>query len=378
MKIYGKSSLYEFLGDRVVYRNLSPADPDLPSLEQLRLSLGIAQGVIPRKSEPVYAHVIAGLLRTAQAQDSPDQMIQQLVYIGDTRMLDGTAFQNICASGGWSGVAFIGSEDNNPPQSELLKITASQSMYLSNRWDALAAFDEFCEAHFPISTGTAVVIDLDKTALGARGRNSQVIDRARVQAVFDTVSVLLVDSDQAGSANFKQAYEVLNQPDYHSFTADNQDYLAYICLIIGSGLVELPQVIDQVRSGSLKNFHDFIIMVNQRVSDLPVGLQQVHRDINTAVEAGDPTPFKSFRRNEYLATVSHFGQLPDDAPLDEVLEEEIVITQEVRQMALSWRQRGALLFGLSDKPDEASIPTVELAKQGYRPLHRTETHVVGA
>jgi hypothetical protein len=36
-----------------------------------------------------------------------------------------------------------------------------------------------------------------------------------------------------------------------------------------------------------------------------------------------------------------------------------------------------LLFCLSDKPDEASIPTPELALQGYAPIHRTPTHGVG-
>jgi hypothetical protein len=46
-------------------------------------------------------------------------------------------------------------------------------------------------------------------------------------------------------------------------------------------------------------------------------------------------------------------------------------------MAGEWRRRGALLFGLSDKPDEASIPTPELASQGYRAIHRTATHVIG-
>jgi hypothetical protein len=54
-----------------------------------------------------------------------------------------------------------------------------------------------------------------------------------------------------------------------------------------------------------------------------------------------------------------------------------VITHEVRRMALEWRRRGALLFGLSDKPDEASCPTPELAEQGFVPIHQVEARVVG-
>jgi hypothetical protein len=63
--------------------------------------------------------------------------------------------------------------------------------------------------------------------------------------------------------------------------------------------------------------------------------------------------------------------------LGDILNQEIVITKEVQEKALEWRFKGALLFGLSDKPDEASVPSKELAMQGYLPIHRVETDVVG-
>jgi hypothetical protein len=72
------------------------------------------------------------------------------------------------------------------------------------------------------------------------------------------------------------------------------------------------------------------------------------------------------------------GHLSDSTPMAKLLAEEILITQEVRAQALEWRRRGALLFGLSDKPDEAAVPLPELAKQGYQPIHRVPTHVVGS
>jgi len=146
---------------------------------------------------------------------------------------------------------------------------------------------------------------------------------------------------------------------------------------LGSGLYNLEQVVDEVRRGRLVSFRQFIESVEERSGELPSALRAVHQGIYTNVQSGDPTPFKPFRRNEYLETVSRMGCLKDGAPVEHLLSEEIVITQEVRQMALDWRQRGALLFGLSDKPDEASLPTPELAAQGYLPIHRTQTHVVG-
>jgi hypothetical protein len=69
--------------------------------------------------------------------------------------------------------------------------------------------------------------------------------------------------------------------------------------------------------------------------------------------------------------------LDDDAPAEDLLANEIVVTQDVREMALAWRTQGALLIGLSDKPDEASIPPDESAVRGYQPIHRAETHAAG-
>ncbi len=103
---------------------------------------------------------------------------------------------------------------------------------------------------------TAVIVDLDKTALGARGRNDQVIDHARVEAVRRTVGDLLGDSFDP--AAFEEAYDLLNGPEFHPFTTDNQDYLAYICLMLGSGLLALEPLVEDVRSGQLTTFKQFI------------------------------------------------------------------------------------------------------------------------
>jgi hypothetical protein len=220
-----------------------------------------------------------------------------------------------------------------------------------------------------------VVVDLDKTALGARGRNAHVIDQARVQAVEDTVAKLL--GGDFNAAAFRKAYDTLNQVEFHTFTGDNQDYLAYICLILGTGLYDLGNVVADVNEGRLESFRQFISGVDERSTGLPDGLRSLHDGIYARVKAGDPTPFKTFRRNEYLATVGRMGFIDDGSPVESILANEIVITQEVRAQALEWGRRGALLFGLSDKPDEASVPTPELRSQGYQSIHCTETHVVG-
>ncbi len=376
MEFYGRAAVGEYLGDRIVYRNLSPVDERLPSLSVVQHELFLPAGNIPRKTQPEYAQVVVHLLHRARALDATGTPIGRLIFIGDTRMNDATAFANICRAGEWPGLAFIGSEDAQPANVERLSIEAGMGLYLSNRWSVLADFDRYCASQgLPIDEYAAVVIDLDKTAIGARGRNAHVIDQARVAAVRETVARLLgEDFDQE---SFIKAYNQLNQVEFHLFTADNQDYLAYICLILGSGLYDQEELVNRVRAGEVVSFRQFIDQVEGNTGELPSGLASIHSEIYANVRAGDPTPFKPFRRNEFLATVERMGFLEDDSPVEKMLAEEILLTQEVRQLAEQWQQRGALLFGLSDKPDEASLPTLALSQKGYRPIHQTITHAVG-
>ncbi len=371
-QVRGLTSLHEFLGDRVVYRNLVPADPGLPTLAQLRGPLGLDEGVIPRKAEPAYGGVVAEMLRSARALDRPGVTLRRLVYIGDTRMNDGTAFCNLCGAGGWPGWAFIGHDDlGSAPQ-----VDVEGPLYLANRWSALPDFLAFLrDQGIALDEETAVVIDVDKTAIGARGRNDRVIDAARTEGVRRTVAGLLGPGFDEEA--FRAAYDELNRPAYHAFTVDNQDYLAYTCLVLGAGLFLLEDLLRSVREGTLRGFPDFIARVEARRGELAgTGLRPIHDDVWGRVQAGDPTPFKAFRRNEYLTTIARFDDLPG-APADQVLAQRIVITQEVREAALQFRRRGALLFAVSDKPDEASLPTEAQAKTGMKPLHRLETLAVG-
>lgn len=375
MRKYGRSTVSEFLGDFVVYRNLDPVDSRLPSLSDSRKQIGISATGIPRKTSPEYARVIAYLLQAASQLREPEAQISRVIFIGDTRLNDGTAFQNICLAGNWPGMAFVASENVEPQQFEIDQRDAGTLIY-ANRWGAIKEFQAFCrEQEFEIDSQTVVLLDLDKTTLGARGRNDPVIDMVRLEAGFATVSGYLGDEFDPNA--FQTAYNLLNQPDYHPFTADNQDFLVYICLILGGGLVDLDELVVDVKSGRMVNFDQFIGYVNQNAERLPAKLGKLHQEVFARVSQGDPTPFKEFRYKEYETTAAHMGNLEETATVDELLAETITITQEVRQAALNWKEQGALLFGISDKPDEASVPTEVLKRQGCQPIHRIETDVVG-
>lgn len=376
LKVYGRASVHDFLADRMVYRNLVPYDKKLAALPEMEQIIGPPNGTIPRKSEPAYAQFMVQLLKQAlQCADSPVS-IDRLVLIGDTRLNDSNAFLNICWAGDWPGIAFIGSESKEPQQVEIVSHGHHRKVYFSNRWNLLSDFSEFClRQGMVIDEHTAVIIDLDKTAIGARGRNDHVIDHARVQAVRETISKLL--AEEFDDLSFQTAYSELNRVEFHDFTADNQDYLAYICLIIGSGMYSLVDILSDIRSRSITTFRQFIDRVNSQSKELTNELAEIHREIYANIEEGDPTPFKPFRRCEYLTTIARMGNVDESVGLPELLAHEILITQEVRELALRWQRKGALLFGMSDKPDEASIPTEALASQGYLPIHQTETLAVG-
>jgi len=368
---FGTACLSEYLGDNVVYRNLVPADKRLPALSDLWEDLGLGE-TIPRKAELDYGRVVAEMLRRARALSCPGVEIAELVYIGDTQLNDGTAFHNILTAGGWAGWCFIGRDTpRQPPET-----TIENALYVTNRWSALPAFLAFLEEQdFVLDERTALVIDIDKTAIGARGRNDQAINAARIEGVQRTVAGLL--GPQFDLAAFRAAYDELNQSPYYGLTADNQDYLAYICLMLGAGLYDLDTVVGAVESGEMAGFADFIGAVQARRDELgPSGLTVIHDDVWTCVQQGDPTPFKAFRYNEYLTTAARFGG-GEDVAAGDVLQETIVITQEVRQAALALRDAGVLIFGLSDKPDEASVPSETQVKEGMCALHQLETLAVG-
>ena len=189
MKYFGHTSVSEFLGDNIIYRNLVPVDTRLPSLDRLRESVGLAPGITPRKSTSEYAQVVSHILEAAKQLDTPGTPIERLIFIGDTLLNDSTAFKNICRAGNWPGLAFIGSEVDAPLQIELDEIGVGAVMH-ANRWAALDKFKSFCEQRdFPVDRNTVVLLDLDKTTLGARGRNDHVINQARVEAANQTVSM---------------------------------------------------------------------------------------------------------------------------------------------------------------------------------------------
>ncbi len=375
MKLYGRTSISEFLGDFIVYRNLVPVDPRLPALSEIAKRMGIPKGVIPRKYEKAYGQVIVELLSSARSLIGSNKEIRRLIYLGDTKMNDTTAFLNICAAGNFEGMAFIGDENSAPPKIEEAQ-EGNCIVCSANRWSLLAEFDRLCRSRgFIADEQTAVISDIDKTILGARGRNDAVIDRVRVDAVERVINEKMTGRFNHNA--FQTAYDTLKRSEYHVFTADNQDYLVYLCLAVGSGVTSLDSLTAKIKTGAVKSFQEFIFQVEKNVAALPADMRAIHNEVYEFVKAGDPTPFKTFRTNEFKLTVERMGHADDDMPVPELLQTEILLTEEVRDFILNRKLQGSIVFGLSDKPDEASLPTGDLAVRGFLPIHQIITHSVG-
>lgn len=369
MNLYSLSSLTD---DFVVYRNLEPFDPRVPGVGAAWREMGLAGPAVVRKRDPGYPQAAAWILRRFHELQAPGVAPRELLLIGDTLGNDGAAYQRLAHATGWAGSAFIGSEQlQHPPEAYW-----TEDIFVANRWQGLADWlGQLQGRGLSMGEETIVIVDIDKTALGARGRNHRPIDTSRLVAMGETVRQALgpeVDLD-----SFAAIYHELNQTAYHDLTGDNQDYLAYISIMAGAGIISMEELRQAHAAGDLNAFAAFMALMQDRRQDMPPALAALHQEVTDAYHIGDPTPFKGFRRNEYRATVAAMGNLPDDAPDSERMEREICLTREVWD-ACKWLQaRGALITSFSDKPDEACAPAPELVAEGYEPIHRTGTHLLG-
>lgn len=372
---FGRARLADFCENWVVYRNLEPLDKRLHGLRSAYIDMELRSDLIPRKQDAPYAKAATYFLKEIQRIRGVKTPVGELLFLGDTLFNDSQAFKNIRQFSRWQGSCFICTE--RVEQAPDLSADA-EDVYTANRWSLLSEWLRQLRIQgFHLDERTAVVIDIDKTALGAKGRNDKTIDRARLAGIFRTMESVL--GDAFNQPIFERDYVELNRSKYHQVTADNQDYLAYICMVLNTNLISLDEVKREMETNSLDSFEQFVRWVGSRMMINPAAggaLREVHETIDASVRNGDPTPFKRFRRQEFISTMENMGHMPDTASVSELLQEEITLTEEVFTAAQWLKQRGCILLCLSDKPDEASMPHSRVSPD-MLPLHQAETHRIG-
>ena len=363
--VTGAGTLGDLVGDLVAYRSLRPCDERLADFPIPPLP--------PRKSDPGYAPVVGGLLQQARQLDVPTARLRHLLVIGDNAASDGVAFENLCARFGWSGSAVIVDERFELAETGQQEIrSADRRQILLPRWAELREWAHSVAAS-DIDEGTVVLLDIDKTLLGARGRNDVVIDHARGRAMRRVVAEALEPDFDVEV--FEQARQIASAGELQRFTGDNQDYVAYITLVASAGILTAEELADLVRGGQIHDIGALVERVEAASGDQAAAARAVFDAIAGRIRAGDPTPFKRFRKLEYEETLACMGRA-GEMSIDTRLREELVLTGEVIDVARHWKAQGALLFALSDKPDEAALPDEALRQAGNRPLHHVRTHVV--
>ena len=297
-------TLSELTGDFVVYRNLQPFDPRVPGFQQAWREMGLPGPQLVRKQDPAYAQVAVWFLERFHALHAPGVAPSEVLLIGDTLGSDGGAFRMVASTTGWPGSAFIGTENSAKPAA----MTWDDGLCVANRWEGLGDWLRVLLARgLALDRRTIVIVDIDKTALGGRGRNDGPIDATRLIGMTETVRAALGPS--ADFEAFTAIYNELNLPAYKDLTADNQDYLAYICIMAGAGVLPLPEIQAGHAQGNRNDFALFITAIEARRVRLPASLRDLHLTVYTAFQAGDPTPFKDFRRGEYRCRREPHGQL---------------------------------------------------------------------
>jgi len=369
MKCTGTASIHQLLGDRLLFRDLRPVDPRLPGFDDLRTRFGLAPGPIPRKSDSVYARIVAEVLRAAAA-DRTSRPLRYLLLVGDTERNDVTLFENLRQMTGWEGRAFICREEPRP--SPPTTSDDRKGVLFASRWASLARFRrDVAHDGLGLDERTIVVVDIDKTMIGARGRNDPVIDAARLEAARTTAANLFAAAEPA---RFEAAYWELNRAKWHPLTADDQDVVVLLASLVAADLAPWS-LLDERRSSTAQG--GARALLEALASRLPADGAARLRTLLGRLDAGASTLLPEFREAEFVATVARMGHLADGTPPEEMLREEIVLTAELRTAIIEWQRRGCTVFGVSDKPPEACLPGDRPDGSQILPLHRTLTHVVG-
>lgn len=345
------ATIADLTGDAVIYRDLEPCDPALPRLDELRAHLGLPAGPPPRKRDAAYARIVRALAETLQAARGSGPLTA-LAVIGDTDN-DRLLAEHLRQTSPLPAYAFIGEDRPVAPES----LVWYGDTATATRWSLVHTWAAELDWRGVDWARTAVLIDIDKTLLGPRGRSDGAIDDARAEGALAVAARLVPDLDVA---LFRRTYAELCRRAWHPFTLDNQDYVVATALLITTGAMSLDEARARFEEGSLGDFAAFLALVEPGVHR---ALAPLHAELRALVAQGDPTPFKAFRRAELTATLARMA------------DGRLTLCGDVYHLCWNLARRGALLLAASDKPSESAMPTDEQLAAGLRPLHRTPARV---
>lgn len=355
------TSIRQMFGNLVVLRDLEFQNQAFRGLSELRPILGLPEGILPRKNEADYAKVVAHILTELVPHD-----VTGIIYVGDTYLSDGKAIQNLSSQIDCWIKGFLCKESlSAEPEDYLLG-----NIVLSNRWvNVSKVIREAIRSGVPIRQGMVGIFDLDQTTYAAKGRNDEALKRARLDAVHSLVKDIIGESVYEPDKT-ERLYREFDQDQYHVLTGDNQDFVVLLTLACTLGFYDTSDVRNMLRVysrsiGSLVTDMRFRLDKNRAGNTFGKAwdfVQEVYYNLG----AGDNTPCKSFRREEYKATAQRMyirsdtvgGKLPFNS------SEQVALTREIVDLIEFLRDRGATVLALSDRPVESTYPSKALETEG--------------
>lgn len=346
-------TIADLTDDLVIYRDLKPYDSRLPNLDDLREPLGLPRDSLPRKRDADYARVLGAMLQHFRTQHS-EPPLRVLLIIGDSSN-DTLMAQHLRETSDMRVFACIGTDQLDQPAT----LTWEGDTATATRWSLLQEwFDQVLQRYDPASgelpwSDTALLLDIDKTLLGPRGRNHQEIDEARAEAALRIAQAVFGHDLDAPA--FRTLYNTVSRPEFLPLTLDNQDYIVYISMLLACGVLMADDFLAGMSDESLATFTRLLEAVEPQI---PRPLYPLHKEVRNAHQSGDPTPFKAFRRAEFAAT------------LERIDDGRLLLSCDVVAVAEQLTGRGVLCVAASDKPAESALPTKAQQEAGLRPLHR--------
>ncbi len=331
--MYKRSNLNFIFDDLIVFRELNVLKDGFPNFKKIKEILSLEE--LPRKKDKNYALVLSFII---------DQIgdFNKVIYIGDTFLNDKSIIENLTDLKKYEVFGII-----TEGKGELKR---EKNVILNNSWENLGNLIK--ELNLNFDKKTFIIADIDKTLIGARGRNDLSIDKARFDAIKIVSKNYIKNFEEK---KFFSIYKILNEKRFHHFTEDNQDIVTLLSITFNLNLYPFEKFLYEYENGiwSDKNFFfESVINLNKEntkfIETLKICLDKMKRK--------DPTPFLEFRFNEFEATIKRMDFLPDDIDESILLSEEILITKEVFQILIEGKEKGATIFGLSDKPEISSLP----------------------
>ncbi|MBC7194841.1 MAG: hypothetical protein H5U37_04215, partial [Caldisericia bacterium] len=171
--------------------------------------------------------------------------------------------------------------------------------------------------------------------------------------------------------SFFSIYKILNEKRFHTFTEDNQDIVTLLTITFNLNLYSFERFLYEYENGIWIDkilFFEKVIDLNKEntkfIETLKICLDKMKKK--------DPTPFLEFRYKEFEATIKRMDFLSDEIDEKTLLNEEILITKEVFQLLIEGKEKGATIFGLSDKPEASSLPN---KNSTYPPIYLKEIKI---